>query len=477
MEQPQQDTQAQPDTLTPDFTQADLILEELRKEPAPAASKAKSPAANPFPVQAFPQAVQRIIRATNESLRFPLDFIATSMLTAAATAIGNTHTAYVMPGWQEGAVLYAALVAPPGSNKSHPLTFAFAPLAKRDDESYHRYAQERKEYDMLQGMSRKQRDPAAEEIEKPVLSKNLVSDFTQEALTEAHSHNPRGVCVVADELAGFIKNLNRYTSGGDVEFWLSAWSGKTVSVDRLSRISLRIKRPFIPIVGTIQNGVLLQLARDGKSDNGFIDRFLFAMPQQVRKERWSDLTLDAAHAYNWEKCISFLTDLRLEKDEWDTPVPRQLRFSPAAWARLQEWQAVNTDLCNAAESEALQGVYTKLESYAIRFALVLQLMAWACNEDGKEAIELKAVEGAILLAEYFRATARVVQRIVRNEDPLDRYSQGQRNLYAQLPQHFTTAEGLLAAERHGMPERTFKKFLSEKTLFTKVSHGQYEKQL
>ncbi|MCC9168626.1 hypothetical protein [Pontibacter harenae] len=122
-------------------------------------------------------------------------------------------------------------------------------------------------------------------------------------------------------------------------------------------------------------------------------------------------------------------------------------------------------------------MYTKLESYAIRFALVLQLMAWSCNEARKEATELKAVEGAILLAEYFRNTAKVVQRIVHNEDPLDRYSQWQRNLYQQLPQHFTTGEGLLLAEHNSVPERTFKNFLKQKALFTKTGHGQYEKQL
>ncbi|WP_460923767.1 DUF3987 domain-containing protein [Pontibacter brevis] len=468
--------------ITPDFEQADRLLTELRKGPyltpedTPCAQQREEQ--NAFPVEAFPEPVQAIIRATNKSLRFPVDFTATSMLTAAATAIGNSHTAQVMQGWQESPVLYAALVAPPGSNKSHPLSFAFEPLARRDDRSYHLYAQERREYEMLQGLSKRQRDPAQqEEPEKPVLKKILVSDFTQEALTEAHSHNSRGVCVQVDELAGFIKNLNRYSSGGETEFWLSAWSGKSVSVDRLSRMSLRIRRPFIPIIGTIQNGVLLQLSKDGKSDNGFLDRFLFAMPEDVRKERWSDTALDPVHTYNWEKYLSFLLELKLEADEWGTPVPRQLCFTPSAWARLQEWQGRNTDLCNAAESEALKGVYTKLEPYTIRLALVLQLMAYSCNEAEKAAIEEKAVEGAIKLVEYFRKTAQVVQRIVHREDPLDRFDNGKRRLYEQLPQGFSTAEGLATAHRLGMPDRTFKKFLTEKTLFARPAHGQYEKLL
>ncbi|MCC9138717.1 DUF3987 domain-containing protein [Pontibacter silvestris] len=481
MKQEQHYLPGQSNALAPDFSQADRLLEELRKEPTPAPLKAaapEKPEANPFPIEAFPPAIQRIIRATNNSLRFPVDFTATSMLCAAATAIGNSHTAHVKPTWQEGAVLYAALVAPPGSNKSHPLDFAFAPLSRRDDEAYHRYAQERREYELLQGMLGKDRNNhETEGPREPVLSKTLVSDFTQEALTVAHSHNTRGVCAVVDELAGFVKNLNRYNSGGDVEFWLSAWSSKTVSVDRLKRMPVRIRRPFIPIVGTIQNGVLLELARNGKSDNGFLDRFLFAMPEGVRKERWSDSVLDEAHTRNWANYMAFLLELKMEVDEWETPVPRQLRFSPEAWLRLQEWQGTNTDLCNDAESEALKGVYTKLEVYTIRFALILQLLAWACCEAEKAQIELKAVEGAILLSEYFRRTARVVQRIVHNEDPLDRYNKRKRELYEQLPQQFSTADGLRVAEQMDMPERTFKKFLTEKNLFTRPEHGRYEKLL
>lgn len=467
--------------MEPDFTQADQIFKELQKEDTTAQTEqaTKIHAVNPFPVEAFPRGIQEILRATNLSLRFPLDFTGTSMLCATATAIGNSYTASVMNGWQESAVIYAALVAPPGANKSHPLDFAFAPLAKQDDKAYLNYAQERKEYDMIQGLPKKQRDfsQTSDESQKPVLKKLLMSDFTPEALTEAHSNNGRGICVAADELAGFIKNLNRYNNGGDAEFWLSAWSGKTVSVDRVSRMSIRIKRPFIPIIGTIQNNVLLHMAKDGKSDNGFLDRFLFAMPHGVKKEHWSEVSLDEAHMLKWEKYLANLSELKLEIDEWGTPIPRQLHFSPSAWARLKTWQAYNTDLCNAAETDALKGVYTKLENYTIRFALILQLLAWACDEAEKNVIELKAVEGAIMLTDYFRSTARVVQRIIQKEDPLDRYDDKKRKLYELLPQCFTTAEGLLVATRLDFPERTFKTFLKDKVLFLRPEYGHYEKQL
>lgn len=476
---PFQDPAGDKEFASPTFEQADQVLKALGEgdcQDQPNTFLAKRKEENLFPLEALPEKLQEVIIATNKCLLFPKDFTGTAMLCAAATAIGNSYTVTVKDGWQEGAVIYAALVAPPGANKSHPLTFAYAPLAKHDDETYYRYAQERKSYDLVNPKSKKQKNssPPGEELPEPVLQKILMSDFTIEALTKAHHNNPRGVSVIADELAGFYKNFNRYNTGSEEQFWLSAWSAKTVSVDRASQLPIRINRPFIPVIGTIQNKVLLELAAKGKSDNGFLDRFIFAMPKGIKKERWSEDSLHKSHMEQWTLQLSNLLELKLEMDEWGVPKPRELRFSSNAWEKLKTWQAHNTDLCNGVDSEGLKGVYTKLETYAIRFSLILQLMAWACSEAEKTAVEEKAVDGAILLVEYFRKTAKEVQRIV-NKSPLDNLDQLKKQLYDQLPGGFTTGEGLKLAERIGVPERTFKEFITNETLFTRVQHGKYLK--
>ena len=88
--------------------------------------------ANRFPVEVFPTRIQEIITATNESLNFPFDFIGASILYAVSVAIGNTYRVEVKKGWQENAVIYLALVGRPGTNKSHPLSFAIQPLIEQD---------------------------------------------------------------------------------------------------------------------------------------------------------------------------------------------------------------------------------------------------------------------------------------------------------------------------------------------------------
>ncbi len=68
--------------------------------------------------------------------------------------------------------------------------------------------------------------------DKPAWQKNLLSDYTPEALAEVHSYNKRGIGVCVDELAGWFKNFNKYNKGSEMEFWLSAWSRKPITIDR-----------------------------------------------------------------------------------------------------------------------------------------------------------------------------------------------------------------------------------------------------
>ena len=92
-----------------------------------------------------------------------------------------------------------------------------------------------------------------------------------------------------DELAGWFKNFNRYNKGSDEEYWLKLFNANPSFSDRKGvKNSVYISRPFISVVGTIQNGILNELAQGSRSSNGFIDRLLFVMPNNQDKQPWSD---------------------------------------------------------------------------------------------------------------------------------------------------------------------------------------------
>jgi hypothetical protein len=231
---------------------------------------------NRFPVEVFPLPIQQVITATNENLNFPIDFIGVSLLYAASVAIGNTHCVEVKKGFRQSAVLYLAIVARAGTAKSPPLSFALQPIVEHDKRTYRQCEQQRQEYEKAVSLSKKEREQQAiDEPIKPVWQKFLLSDFTPEALAEVHKFNKRGIGVYVDELAGWFKNFNRYNKGSEMEFWLSQWSGKPINIDRKTGEPIFIPLPFISVAGTIQKGILNELAKDSRTQNGFIDRILF----------------------------------------------------------------------------------------------------------------------------------------------------------------------------------------------------------
>ena len=433
---------------------------------------------NRFPVEVFPLPVQQIVTATNENLNFPIDFIGASLLYAVSVAVGNTHSVEVKKGFQQSAVLYLAIVARAGTTKSHPLSFALQPIVEQDKKTYRQYEQQRQVYEKAVSLSKKEREQQAiDEPTKPVWQKFLLSDFTPEALAEVHKFNKRGIGVYVDELAGWFKNFNRYNKGSEMEFWLSQWSGKPINIDRKTGEPVFIPLPFISVAGTIQKGILNELAKDSRTQNGFIDRILFVIPDNIQKEYWSETDLPSVVSENWQNIISNLLSLSVSNDDTFNPSPEVLKFTPEAKRVLFEWQKVNTDQSNEAESEALSGIFSKMDMYVLRLALILEMLRYACNESDKHAVSIEAVEGAVKLVEYFKNSAVKVNYILSNTSPLDKYPADKQALYNALPETFITEAGLQIAEGLGVAERTFKRFLNERELFKWISRGEYEKRI
>jgi hypothetical protein len=430
---------------------------------------------NPFPVDVFPKAVQEIIKDTNESLNYPIDFTGASILYAVSVSIGNTHRIEIKKGWQENAVLYLSIVGRAGTNKSHPVSFALQPIEQRDNLKFQKYQSEKQEYDTISALTKKERDQQGDsEPVKPIWEQHLVTDFTPEALTDVHKFNKRGIGVYADELATWFKNFNRYNQGSEEQFWLSVWSGKAIRINRKTAEPTYIPKPFISVIGTIQPAVLNELAHN-RTENGFVDRLLFIAPENVQKKPWSEKELNPVISENWQAIISTLLDLPLFQDDTDNPQPEVLRFTPEAKQLLFEWQSELTDQGNKPENEALSGINAKIEMYAVRLALILQMMRYACKEDDKQAVGIEAMRGALKLAEYFKRTAIRVHSIVNNATPLDKLPTDKQTLYNELPDTFTTSEGVEVGKSFGMAERTFKDFIKKRDLFNYPKRGEYEK--
>lgn len=240
-----------------------------------------------------------------------------------------------------------------------------------------------------------------------------------------------------------------------------------------AKSSIFIKRPYISVIGTIQKKILNELAKGERSNNGFIDRILFVMPNLQQKARWNDKELPEDIEQEWNTVIDKLIQSECHLNEHGEIEPQILFFSEDAKKRLYEWQHHFSEWCDRETNDTIVSIYCKLEIYIIRFCLIIQLARWTCGECDKTCIDLLTVERAIKLTEYFKESALSVQNIL-NENTLNSQQQAIVNL---LPPSFTTAQAIQVAEQNGMKERTFQRFLNDNigTLFRKEKHGEYSK--
>ncbi len=202
-------------------------MEQVAKSPAAVQTTAVGAKQNVFPFEeVFPRPLAELILALNRDLGFPVDFSATAILTAFAAAIGSTIQLKMKNLFTAIASLNCVLVGNPGTCKSHPIQRAFAPFELIRARRFAAYKKEMAEY--------RRRKAEGNPGPKPVLRTPILNELTLEALYRSMEANPRGVAIVADEMNGFLENMNRYNTGSDAEAFNTIWSGLPQSINRAS---------------------------------------------------------------------------------------------------------------------------------------------------------------------------------------------------------------------------------------------------
>ena len=170
----------------------------------------------------------------------------------------------------------------------------------------------------------------------------------------------------------------------------------------------------------------------------------------------------------WERIIRKVITFDLKGKEQ----PMELTFSLEAHEKLCDWkESVNNAIYSATESEAEKAVCGKLETYLIRFCLIIRIMKNICAGESATMIDTGSAEVAIELVEYFREMENRVIR-VSSSGNLDKR---QSELLDALPYDFRTSDAIDIGRTIGMSESTIKRFLKNSVLFRKEEHGRYTK--
>jgi hypothetical protein len=353
--------------------------------------------AGDFPIETLvPPKLSEPIRRFANALNLPAGPFLGAILAVAASCLSTETTISLSQetGHKLNAVLWVVLVGLTGSAKSLIHQTAFKPLQSLQAEAHKEYQEAKKEHEAaLSDWEKAGKDPEKRPAE-PLMHEHYMSDFTKEALaTPLANQAGRGMLVANDELAGFFKSFDQYRGGkgADLQFWLSAFNGDGIKVNRVSREVVFVEKTAISIVGTIQDKTLDAVMKAGGLDEGLWTRPIFInVPDVILPYGDDSPSIDISN--------------------WLNPLYRHLALMPAVEYSLSpEARKVWRDFHYWIQDKKLstsgdvRGLYPKALTNAARFALVAHCVGAAIEGNGHsppKQIGAETVRAAIAFTKW-----------------------------------------------------------------------------
>ena len=425
-----------------------------------------------FPIDIFPENIQIYILESYKTLGLSIDYMGCSFMWLLSVIVGNSLKLEVKTGWIENATVWISLVGKAGIGKTPSINQMIRPLEVINNTHIRRYIKEYSKWVEYEKKDKKEKEHS-EEVRKPKKTQFIVNDITLEALVDLHEENKNAVGVFKDELAGWFKDMNKYRAGSDLEFWLSCWSGKAVSMNRKTAKSSFVDKPHIPVLGGIQPTIFDQFNTEENKENGFTDRMLITFPD-LYVDSYNEKELDDRIVLWYDEYIVNFFDI--VKREWvkfnqdDDIEPIKAILSPKAkieWVRIfnKITEMQNSD----AENEYMKSMLPKQKSYIPRFALLLNAI-WSYdiehNDGSYSLIGKDAMLRAEKLSDYFINMSKKVK--IESQDKKDmKYiikSDQSKSPFDQFKSLYTQNKDLnqsSVAEILGVSRQTINKYIKK----------------
>jgi hypothetical protein len=395
----------------------DRLKDKIKQiEPPPIKPTIPEIVPSEFPLEIFPDPIQVYIKETAEKLQMNIDYMGSSLLWLTSVICGNAIEIQVKSGWTENGVLWLALVGQAGVGKTPSIDRMIFPLQKINNKEIKKYLEAKQKFDEFSKLSKKEQEEIYGKnykVFEPKKTQFIVNDITLEALVQMHQESDNAVGVFKDELAGWLKDMNKYRAGSDLEFWLSSWSGKSVNLNRKTASSSFVDKPFIPVLGGIQPNIFNNLSTEETKDNGFLDRLLLCYPD-ISINYYIESEIDSSLITWYREMITDFYNtinrsiLKRVENEIE-PVRLKMNIeAKAEWMRI--FNKITDSQNNDSENQYLKSMYPKQKSYIPRFALLIHIIDQYftgfqnLHEVGKTAI-LKAEK----LSDYFVNAAKKVK--------------------------------------------------------------------
>ncbi len=386
-----------------------------------------------MPDELLPESLRPWILDCAERAGAPAEYVAVGAMVALASIVGNTVS--ILPkrcdDWRVVPNLWGGGVGDPSAKKSPAMDEALKPLARLKAVAIdaHKAAMKEFKIDFLMQeagadnikakvktmLKDETNDPQTvrayiermqeSESAAPTLKTYSVQDATIEALSNILERTPRGFLINRDELAGWLRAMDKQGHEQDRAFFLEAFSGTgtNIQIERVGRGTIIVPHCTLSILGTIQPRPFAQLIRAASANgdaDGFVARFqMLVYPDRSTEYKHVDRWPDKEAKNRAFKIFETLDNLTPES------VGAQLdgdhafvRFNAEAQRIFDDWIThLETRLCNWQGSELMNQHLGKYRSLMPSLALLLHLVAVA---DGSAHVGNVSAEAAMMASEW-----------------------------------------------------------------------------
>jgi hypothetical protein len=333
-----------------------------------------------LPTGVLPDVVEQFARDSARRLGVDAGAPAAALVTALGSLVPAGNRLQMRQRdtkWTVPPILWTAIIAPSGSNKSATINAAMDPvktLQKKWRKTFTADEHKRKMDETRRATAEKANkskpgntDQVFEgeaEAEKPRFRQKIYNDATTEALAVALCENP-GLLYHADELAGWLAGMDAYRAKGgkDRAFWLQAKEGGDFTVNRKLSERICVENCAISVLGGIQPDKIKAL-KTSMSDDGLLQRFT-----PIVLHRWgngADIEPDKALDERLANAANAIAD---------AANGTLFRFSPEADAELHAIEAFKTkEIARPDASPTLRQWLDKMPNEFGRLSLVFHFI-------------------------------------------------------------------------------------------------------
>jgi hypothetical protein len=425
-----------------------------------------------FPIDVFPESIQAYIVDCHNTLDSSIDYMGCSMLWLTSVVLGNAIQLEVKRGWDEISTVWIAIVGNAGIGKTPSINNVIYPLMKVNSKKIKDYIAKVQKFNEYESMSKAEKENH-EVITKPAKQQFIANDITLEALVDLHQESKNAIGVFKDELNGWFKDMNKYRTGSDLEFWLSTWSGKSVSFNRKTSSSSFVDKPLISVLGGIQPSILNSFYTEENKDNGFVDRMLLSFPAlEVERYNPNELSYDTIEWYTntIQAFYEYVQAKLVDVDEAGEVLPRRAKLSSEAKI---EWERIFNKITDAQnsdeENEYMKSMLPKQKTYVARFSLLVHSMScYVKNRPPEEflLISKESILKAEKLSDYFISMAKKIKVSSKQVSDVRNFVKNmpQKSVQEQFNELYRVNNKIdkkLAAETLGVSVRTIYRFIKE----------------